>query len=43
MSLEELMEFVESDELIEVTTHHLRLRKKILNTNQRYKSKKKSK
>ncbi len=43
MSLEELMEFVEGDELIEVTPHHFRLRKKILNTNSRYKSKKRNK
>lgn len=41
LSLEELMEFVEGDELIEVTPHHLRLRKKILDTNSRYKAKKK--
>lgn len=41
MSLEQLMEFVESDELIEVTPKHLRLRKKILDTQLRYKSKKK--
>ena len=40
MSLEQLMEFVESDELIEVTPHHLRLRKEILDTQLRYKSKK---
>lgn len=40
LSLEELMEFVEGDELIEVTPHHLRLRKKILDTNSRYKAKK---
>lgn len=40
MSLEELLEFIESDELIEVTPHHLRIRKKILDKNKRYKSKK---
>ncbi len=40
MSLEELMEFIENDELIEVTPNSLRLRKKILNTNKRYKSNK---
>jgi len=40
MSLEQLMEFVESDELIEITPKHLRLRKRILDTNLRYKSKK---
>ncbi|MGO4987261.1 MAG: translational GTPase TypA [Gallicola sp.] len=43
LSLEELMEFVEGDELIEVTPHHLRLRKKILDTNSRYKAKKRNK
>lgn len=41
MSLEQLMEFVEADELIEITPKHLRLRKKILDTQLRYKSKKK--
>ncbi len=41
MSLEELMEFVEADELIEVTPKKLRLRKKILDTNKRYKAKNK--
>ena len=40
MSLEEMMEFVEEDELIEITPHHLRLRKRILDTQLRYKSKK---
>ena len=35
-----MMEFVEEDELIEITPHHLRLRKKILDTQLRYKSKK---
>lgn len=40
MSLEEYMEFVEQDELIEVTPKSLRLRKKILDTQKRYKSKK---
>ncbi len=43
MSLEELMEFIEPDELIEVTPKSLRLRKKILNTNLRYKSHKNKK
>ena len=40
MSVEEMMEFVEDDELIEVTPNHLRIRKKILDSNLRYKSKK---
>ncbi len=40
MSVEEMMEFVEDDELIEVTPNNLRIRKKILDSNLRYKSKK---
>ncbi|MDY6065741.1 MAG: translational GTPase TypA [Finegoldia sp.] len=40
MSLEEMMEFVEDDELIEVTPNNLRLRKRILDSQKRYKSKK---
>ena len=40
LSLEQMMEFVEDDELIEVTPDALRLRKSILDTNKRYKSKK---
>lgn len=40
MSLESLMEFIEPDELIEVTPNSLRLRKRILNTGLRYKSRK---
>lgn len=43
MSVEEMMEFVEDDELIEVTPHNLRIRKKILDNNLRYKSKKNNK
>lgn len=43
MSIEEMMEFVEEDELIEITPHNLRIRKKILDNNLRYKSKKYSK
>lgn len=42
MSVEEMMEFVEEDELIEITPESLRLRKKILDSNKRYKSKKNS-
>ena len=38
-----MMEFVEEDELIEITPHNLRIRKKILDNNLRYKSKKNSK
>ena len=40
MSVEEMMEFVEEDELIEITPHNLRIRKRILDNNLRYKSKK---
>ena len=40
MSVEEMMEFVEEDELIEITPNNLRVRKRILDSNQRYKSKK---
>ena len=40
MSVEEMMEFVEEDELIEITPHNLRIRKKILDGQMRYKSKK---
>lgn len=43
MSVEEMMEFVEEDELIEITPHNLRIRKKILDNNLRYKSKKNNK
>ena len=30
MSLEQALEFIDDDELVEVTPHHLRLRKKLL-------------
>lgn len=40
MSLEEALEFIEDDELIEVTPLSFRIRKKILDANKRYKSKK---
>lgn len=40
MSLEEALEFIEDDELIEVTPQSFRIRKKILEANKRYKSKK---
>ncbi len=40
MSLEEALEFIEEDELIEVTPLNFRIRKRILETNKRYKSKK---
>lgn len=40
MSLEEALEFIEDDELIEVTPQTFRIRKRILDTQQRYRSKK---
>ena len=40
MSVEEMMELVEEDELIEITPNNLRIRKKILDAQKRYKSKK---
>ncbi|WP_100065067.1 translational GTPase TypA [Miniphocaeibacter massiliensis] len=43
MSLEELLEFIEEDELVEITPKSFRLRKKILNADLRYKSKKNKK
>jgi len=41
MSLEEALEFIEDDELLEITPENIRVRKSILDTNLRYKSKKK--
>ena len=38
MSLEQAIEFIDDDELIEVTPGHLRLRKRILQANRRHKS-----
>ncbi|RVU54641.1 translational GTPase TypA [Anaerosphaera multitolerans] len=40
MSLEEALEFIEDDELIEITPSTFRIRKSILNSQARYKSKK---
>jgi len=37
MSLEKAIEFIQDDELVEVTPKSVRLRKKILNTNERKK------
>ncbi len=42
MSLEEALEFIEDDELIEVTPLNFRIRKRILDSSKRYKSKKNS-
>ncbi|CAM2827423.1 translational GTPase TypA [Fructilactobacillus fructivorans] len=41
MTLEESLEFLNDDELCEVTPNHIRLRKRILNTNEREKAAKK--
>ena len=41
MSLEECLEFIEDDELLEVTPKSLRIRKKILNSGERKKARKK--
>lgn len=35
MTLEQSLEFIEDDELVEVTPHHIRLRKKLLTENER--------
>ena len=43
MSLEEALEFIEEDELLEITPKNLRIRKKILDNTKRYKSKKNKK
>lgn len=43
LSLEESLEFLNEDELCEVTPHHIRLRKKILDSNAREKEAKKRK
>ena len=40
MSLEEALEFIEDDELIEITPESFRIRKKILDSSKRYRSKK---
>lgn len=38
LSLEEMLEFIEKDELVEITPKNIRMRKKILDTQLRYKS-----
>ena len=42
MSLEEMLEYVEDDELLEVTPKNLRLRKRLLDENERKRAKKKA-
>ena len=41
-SLEQALEFIEDDELVEVTPHYIRLRKRVLDTSERKKSEKRS-
>lgn len=43
LTLEEALEFIEDDELIEITPEDFRIRKEILSSQQRYKSKNKKK
>ena len=43
MSLEQCIEFIEDDELLEITPINIRIRKKILNTDMRLKAKKREK
>jgi GTP-binding protein len=38
MSIEQALDFLEDDELLEITPHHLRLRKKFLTSQERKKS-----
>ena len=40
LSLEQALDYIDTDELLEITPKHLRLRKKILDATQRYKAKK---
>jgi len=40
MSLEESMDFINGDELVEVTPKNIRLRKRLLTQNERFRSKK---
>ncbi|MGI5988700.1 MAG: translational GTPase TypA [Lachnospiraceae bacterium] len=41
LSLEEAMDYIDTDELVEVTPNHIRLRKKILDNKERYRASKK--
>ncbi len=43
LSLEEAIEFIDTDELLEVTPENLRIRKKILDSTERYRAKRNSK
>ena len=39
MTLERALEFIDDDELVEITPKHIRMRKKILDSTARYRSK----
>ena len=41
LSLEEAIDFIDTDELLEITPEHLRIRKKILDGTERYRAKRK--
>mgnify|MGYP000222041664 CR=1 FL=1 len=43
LSLEEALEFIDTDELLEITPENLRIRKKILDSTLRFRSKKNAK
>lgn len=42
LSLEQALEFIDTDELVEITPNHIRLRKKILDPTARYRAKRKA-
>ena len=42
LSLEQALEFIDTDELVEITPEHIRLRKKILDPTARYRAKRKA-
>ena len=41
LSLEQALDYIDTDELLEVTPNHLRIRKKILDSTLRYRANKK--
>lgn len=43
MTLEQALDFIDDDELVEVTPHHIRLRKKLLVEHERKKASRQSK
>ncbi|MFR6010019.1 MAG: GTP-binding protein, partial [Christensenellales bacterium] len=40
LSLEQALDYIDTDELLEITPEHLRLRKKILDSKKRYRANK---